>query len=89
MQFVIATPKGSLPPVECDSVHLNISDDAKGKSGGNYGIKKGHVKALFALEYGNVSALLKGETVFSAKVGKGFATVDEDKVTVVVEELAE
>lgn len=87
MQLIIATPKGSLSPIECDSVHLNISDDAKGKSGGNYGIRKGHVKALFALEEGNVTALLNGETVFLAKTGKGFATVENDIITVVVEEL--
>ena len=88
MHLIIATPKGSLSPVECDSVHLNISDDAKGKSGGNYGIRKGHVNALFSLEEGNVSALLNGETVFSGKTGKGFATVDNDVVTVVVEKFS-
>lgn len=87
MQLIIATPKGSLTPVECDSVHLNICDDANGKSGGNYGIRKGHVKALFSLEKGIVTALLNGETVYSATTTKGFATVDNDIVTVVVEEI--
>ena len=85
MQLIIATPKGSISPIECDSVHLNISDDSKGKNGGNYGIRKGHVKALFSLEEGNISALLKGETVFSTKVSDGFATVENDIITVVVE----
>ena len=79
MQLIIATPKGSISPIECDSVHLNISDDTKGKNGGNYGIRKGHAKALFSLDKGNVTATTP----------KGFATVDNDTVTVVVEEIIE
>lgn len=89
MQLIIATPKGSLAPIECDSVHLNICDDAKGKNGGNYGIRKGHAKSLFSLEKGNVTAFLNGETVYSATTTKGFATVDNDTITVVVEEIIE
>ncbi len=89
MQLIIATPKGSTTPIECDSIHINICDDTKGKNGGNYGIRKGHAKALFSLEKGNVTALLNGETVYSATTTKGFATVDKDKVTVVVEEVIE
>lgn len=89
MQLIIATPKGSLSPIECDSVHLNICDDTKGKNGGNYGIRKGHVKALFSLEKGTVTALLNNETVYSATTTKGFATVDNAVVTVVVEEAIE
>ena len=89
MQLIIATPKGSFSPIECDSVHLNICDIVKGQSGGNYGIRKGHVKALFSLEKGNVTALLKGEPVYSATTTKGFATVDNDIVTVFVENVIE
>lgn len=89
MQLIIATPKGSKKPIECDSVHLNICDDANGKNGGSYGIKKGHVKALFSLEKGNVTALLNSETVYSATTTKGFATVDNDVITVAVEEFVE
>ena len=89
MQLIIATPKGTLSSVECDSVHLNICDDKKGKNGGNYGIRKGHVKSLFSLEKGSVTAFLNGETVYSATTTKGFATVDNDIITVVVEEVIE
>lgn len=89
MQLIISTPKGSLSPIECDSVHLNISDDAKEKNGGSYGIRKGHVKSLFALEKGNVTALLNGKIVYSATTTNGFATVDNNVVTVVVEEFIE
>ena len=89
MQLIIATPKGSILPIECDSVHLNICEDIKGKNGGNYGIRKGHAKALFSLEKGDVTALLNGKTVYSATTTKGFATVDNNVVTVVVEEIIE
>ncbi|MBQ8766912.1 MAG: hypothetical protein IJZ16_08905 [Clostridia bacterium] len=89
MQLIIATPKGSIKPVECDSVRLTVCDDAKGKNGGSYGIRKGHVKALFSLSSGEISAYLNNEKIFTAVTSKGFATVDEDKVTVVVEELIE
>ncbi len=83
--LIIATPNGSLPPIECDSVHLTVCDDAKGKNGGSYGIRKGHVNAIFSLESGKTTALLNGETVFSANTSNGFATVNQDTVTVVIE----
>lgn len=86
MQLIIDTPKGALSPIECDSVHLTVCDDSNGKNGGSYGIRKGHIKALIALEQGNVTALLNNETVFSAENGKGFATVENDVVTLVIEE---
>ena len=85
MQLVLASPKGSLAPIECDSVHITVAEDENGKQGGNYGIRNGHVKSVFAVEKGTVTAFLNGETVFSAENGKGFATVDKDLVTVVVE----
>lgn len=89
MQLIIATPKGAAKPLECDSIHLNIRNDSKDKSGGSYGIRKGHVNALFSLEKGNITALLSGKTIFSATTTNGFATVNNDVVTVVVEEFSE
>lgn len=85
MQLVLASPKGSLVPIECDSVHITVAEDKNGKQGGNYGIRKGHVNSVFAVKQGTVTALLNGETVFTAETGKGFATVDKDLVTVIVE----
>lgn len=89
MQLIIATPKGSLKPLECDSIHLNVTNDSKDKKGGSYGIRKGHVKALLSLEKGEISAYLNGEKIYSAITTKGFATVDNDIVTVAVEEIIE
>ena len=72
-------------PISCDSVHLPVCDNAEGKGGGSYGIRPGHVHALFALEEGMIKAYVKGEEVLSARCGGGFATVEKDLVTVVID----
>lgn len=82
----IVTPKGSMEPIACDSIHLTICDDVNGRGGGSYGIRSGHAKALLSLEKGETKAFLAGKKVFLAECGGGFATVDRDEVTVVVEE---
>lgn len=87
MQLIIATPKGSEAPVECDSVHLTVRDDAKGKNGGSYGIRRGHAKALFAISGGDCSAFFNNEKIFSAVTGKGFASVDNNVVKLIVEDI--
>ncbi len=86
LSLKIVTPKGTFPPVACDSVRLTVCDGRKGKGGGSYGIRKGHTKALFSLDAGEISAFLTGKIVFAGQNGKGFATVEKDVVTAVVEE---
>ena len=81
----IVTPGGALEPVACDSVRLTVCDDSRGKGGGSYGIRPGHTKALLALEAGPIRAFLAGGPVLSGQTGGGFATVDGDTVTAVVE----
>ena len=81
----LVTPEAALEPVPCDSVHLTVCDDAKGKGGGSYGIRPGHTKTLFALDAGPIRAFLDGTCIFSGRTGGGFATVDGDAVTAVVE----
>ncbi len=81
----IVTPKGSQASVSCDSIHLTISDNAKGRGGGSYGIRRGHAKALLSLEKGEIKAFLSGKTVLAGEGGCGFAAVDQDEVTVTVE----
>ena len=82
----IITPKGSHESVTCDSIHLTICDNADGNSGGSYGIRPGHTKSLLSLDKGSIQAYRSGEIVLTGKSGGGFATIDHDKVTVVVEE---
>ncbi len=81
----VVTPTGTLPSVACDSVHLWVQEDEKGKQGGAYGIRSGHVESLLALQKGTASAYLDNQLIFSATCGNGFATVKNDKVTLVVE----
>lgn len=85
LTLIIVTPAGAAQPVQCDSVHLTVCDDLQGRGGGSYGIRAGHTKTLLALEKGSLAAFVSGETVLAGKSGSGFATVDKDVVTAVVE----
>ena len=84
LKLSVVTLAGTMEPIECDSVQLNVADNAEGKGGGSYGIHKGHIKSLFSLATGTLTALKNGETVLKAATGDGFATVQNDTVTVVV-----
>lgn len=85
----IVTPKCTYGPFQCDSVHLTVGDDTKGKGGGSCGIRKGHAKSLLSLEEGVIKAFHAGENILTGKSGCGFATVDKDIVTAVVETFCE
>ncbi|MBQ7094907.1 MAG: hypothetical protein IJN80_00430 [Clostridia bacterium] len=85
LSLKVITPQGVLGPFECDSVHLTISDDLSGKGGGSYGIRPGHTKALLSLQEGPLDADLEEQCVFFAKAGSGFASIEQNIVTVVVE----
>ena len=84
----IVTSQGAHGPVPCDSIHLTVRDNANGKGGGSYGIRPGHTKALLALAEGTITAYLVGKTVLFGRCSLGFATVEQDAVTAVVEDFA-
>ena len=88
LKLSVITPKGAATPIFCDSVQLNVSNNAEEKHGGSYGIRKGHIQALFSLEKGPLNAYLNGERILAAQTGDGFATVENDTVIVVVDEYA-
>lgn len=79
----IVTSDGVDRTVGCDSVMLWMAPDSNGKGEGFIGIRKGHVDAVIALGNGKTEARLGGELVFSAITEGGFATVQNDTVTVV------
>ncbi len=81
----IITPKSSFGPFPCDSIHLSVADNVDNKGGGSYGIRKGHTNALLALEKGCIKAFSSKGNILTGNCGDGFATVDENTVTVVVE----
>ncbi len=85
LTFNIVTPDGVIGPIDCDSVHITICDDASGKGGGSYGIRANSAKTLFALDCGEIKALLNGETIILGEGGTGFATVENNTVTAVIE----
>lgn len=78
-----------IEPMECDYVKLTIADDMKGKFSGSYGIKKGHARAVFSLAKGNVTAYKDGEIIFFAETSDGFATLEDDTVSVTVNKITE
>ena len=84
----IVTPGGgnnSGIEFECDSVHLNAQEDAKGNNGGSFGVRYGHADALAALQKGKVEAYLNGEIIKTIEISGGFAKIRKDSVTVITE----
>lgn len=82
----IVTPEKEWVYDECDSVNLCVNDNRKGKGGGSYGIHKGHTDAIFSLSEGKLYALKNGEVVVDASASSGFAKVEKNIVTVVVDD---
>ena len=85
LTLIVVTPEGNRQPLECDSVQITVADNENGKSGGSYGIRPGHIKALFALDSGTIKAVSGGSAVLTALSGPGFASVDNNTVTAVIE----
>ncbi|MGN1316222.1 MAG: hypothetical protein ACI4VW_04075 [Acutalibacteraceae bacterium] len=81
----VVTPNQAVESVECDSIQLTVSDNEKGKGGGSYGIKQGHVESIISLNEGVIKAFLNGKTVLCGKSKGGFATVKNNTVTAVVD----
>ena len=87
MILKIVSPKGGGAEVECDSVTMMMPDDSKGQGGGSIGIQRGYPEAMIALAPGKVEAKLKGETVFTAMVESGFATVKDDRISLITDDI--
>lgn len=83
----IVTPESLVGPFECDSVHFIITDDKTGNGGGEYGVRSGHIRSVISVDKGNVTAYLDGKQVFETKVDGGFATVENNIVTIVTEKI--
>lgn len=75
--------------IECDSVRLPVSDNMKGEFSGSYGVRKGHARAVFSLEAGKVILTSDGKTVFEADISDGFATVENNEVSITVNSMNE
>lgn len=73
----------------CDYVKLSISDSCDGRFSGSYGIKRGHARAVFSLCEGTVTASKGTQILFKAETSEGFATVEDDIVSVTVDKVKE
>ena len=89
MELKIISPNGVVGPLECDSVHLFIADDAQEKMGGSYGIRQGHAEAVLVLDRGELSAFFESKLLLQGIHSSGFATVEKNLVTVVAENFEE
>ena len=85
LTFKIISLNGSTEPIECDSVHLILRDSTEGKGGGSMGVRTGHIKSLLSVADGKVNAYLNSKEIFSCTTVGGFATVEDDTVTLVTQ----
>lgn len=80
----ILSPAGVRAQAGCDSVTLIIKDGKDFSGGGSLGIRKGHIPMIAALEEGSsVRAFSNGEEILSVGINGGFASVENDIVTVI------
>ncbi|MBO6060566.1 MAG: hypothetical protein J6P98_00425 [Clostridia bacterium] len=80
----ILTPEGELVSARCESVTLYARDNEKGEGGGSFGIMKGHLPLIAALEEGSPAiAKAGGREVLRATVRGGFAYSADDIITVI------
>lgn len=89
LKLKIVTPEKEYCYEGCDSVKLSVSDGVKGKGGGSCGIRKGHAKALFSLSEGKICASSNSEKILEGVASSGFATVEDNIVTVIVDEFSD
>ena len=82
LRLTLLTPDGKKAEAMCESIVMLAADDEKGKGGGSFEIRRGHIPALAALIPGEVLGRVKNETVFRAETGGGFARIDGESVTV-------
>ncbi len=88
LTLVMITPEGEKARLSCSHVTLFAKDNAKGEGGGSFGIRRGHLPALAALEKDSPVEAKTDSGVVRFRVDGGFAGVEDDVVTVVTEKLA-
>lgn len=87
LTLTIVTPDGKLPDILCDSITLFVCDTEKGKGGGSYGIRKGHINSVIALGTGDVTAKADGKVIFKESFLGGIAQIKNNTVKLTVTKL--
>lgn len=85
----LVTRDGRCEDYPCDSIRLPMADDKKGRGGGSMGIRKGFPNAVIALQAGRAEALRNGSPVFAARITGGFALVEDGRVTLCPDAMAD
>ena len=85
IELYVISSDGDLPVSTCDSVDFTVADNKKGKGGGRYTVKKGHVKSLMMLSAGELVARIGTQVVFSKNISSGIAQIKGSKVVVTAE----
>ena len=83
--FRAVTPAGCAKQCECESVILPSAENEKGLEGGFLGIRRGHVQSVIALSKGTVELKASEEGCLRLEIAGGFATVQDNVVTVITE----
>ena len=85
----ILTVDRQIPVMECDTVLLPVADSTNGEFSGCYGIKKGHARTVFSLKDGELVLSDSGKSVLEAHISGGFAIVDQNEVSIMVDKIEE
>lgn len=83
----LLTPSGVAASVECDSIQLVMRPDTEGQKGGLVGIRRDHTASVLALDRGPVLASREGLPILRASVSGGFASVQDNVVTVLSDDV--
>ena len=85
--LVLTSPGMAEMRLRCDAVSFTVPDGKNGKNGGSVGIRPGHTDAMMALDRGKIVARLEGQNVFSGTTSGGFAMVEGQRVTILINDL--
>lgn len=89
LSLLLVSPSRSEGPLACDSVRLRTVDGQDGSGGGSYGVRQGHTPAVLALAEGRIEAFQDGRRILVRHTAGGFATVEDNLVTVATERFQE
>ncbi len=81
LTLIIITPDKKIPDIRCDSISIPVCDNKKGKSGGLYGIRKGHIDCLIAVGEGEITAKADGNVIYKEALSGGIAQIKSNTVT--------
>lgn len=85
----IYTVQGSRQPIECDDIQIPVQDSANGSFSGSYGIRVGHAPAVFSVKAGVLRLSFNGKVLLESNISDGFATVENNKVCITIESIAD